>query len=42
LDPEIYLQKMTRAHMNRGATALWPRINDLADFYELVKDEQNE
>ena len=42
LDPEIYLQKMTRAHMNRGATALWPRINDLSDFYELVKDEQNE
>ena len=28
--------------MNRGATALWPRINDFADFYELVKDEQNE
>ena len=42
LDPEIYLQKMTRAHMNRGATSLWPRINDLSDFYELVKDEQNE
>jgi DNA sulfur modification protein DndE len=42
LDPELYLQKMTRAHMNRGATALWPRINDLSDFYELVKDEQNE
>ena len=42
LDPELYLQKMTRAHLNRGATALWPRINDLSDFYELVKDEQNE
>ena len=42
LDPEIYLHKMTRAHLNRGATALWPRINDLSDFYELVKDEQNE
>ena len=42
LDPELYLQKMTRAHFNRGAIALWPRINDLSDFYELVKDEQNE
>jgi DNA sulfur modification protein DndE len=42
LDPELYLQKMTRAHLNRGAIALWPRINDLSDFYELVKDEQNE
>ena len=42
LDPELYLQKMTRAHLNRGAIALWPRINDLSDFYELVKEEQNE
>lgn len=41
LDPEIYLHKMTRAHLNRGAIALWPRINDLSDFYELVKDERN-
>jgi len=41
LDPEIYLQKMTRAHLNRGAIALWPRINDLSDFYELVKEERN-
>jgi DNA sulfur modification protein DndE len=41
LDPEIYLQKMTRAHLNRGAIAIWPRINDLSDFYELVKEEQN-
>ncbi len=42
LDSELYLHKMTRAHLNRGATALWPRINDLSDFYELVKEEQNE
>lgn len=41
LDPEIYLHKMTRAHLNRGAIALWPRINDLSDFYELVKEERN-
>ncbi len=41
LDPEIYLQKMTRAHLNRGAISLWPRIHQLSDFYELVKEEQN-
>jgi DNA sulfur modification protein DndE len=41
LDPEIYLHKMTRAHLNRGAIAIWPRINDLSDFYELVKEERN-
>jgi len=28
--------------LNRGAIALSPRINDLSDFYELVKDERNE
>ncbi len=41
LDPQIYLQKHLRAHLNRGAIALWPRINDLSDFYELVKVEKN-
>lgn len=41
LDPEIYLNKMTRAHLNRGAISLGPRINDLSDFYELVKEERN-
>jgi len=41
LDPEIYLHKMTRAHLNRGVIALAPRINDLSDFYELVKEERN-
>lgn len=40
LDPKIYLQKQLRAHLNRGTIALWPRINDLSDFYELVKEEQ--
>ena len=41
LDPEIYLNKMTRAHLNRGVIALKPRINDLSDFYELIKEERN-
>lgn len=40
LDPKTYLQKHLRAHLNRGAVALWPRINDLSDFYELVKIER--
>jgi len=41
LDPEIYLIKMTQAHLNRGTIALWSRIHDLSDFYELVKEERN-
>ena len=41
LDPELYLHKMTRAHLNRGSKELFPRIHDLSDFYELVKEEQN-
>jgi len=40
LDPEIYLNKMMRAHFNRGVIALSPRIYDLSDFYELVKEER--
>jgi len=41
LDPEVYLNEMTRSHLNRGIIALYPRINDLSDFYELVKEERN-
>ncbi len=41
LDPELYLNKMMRAHLNRGVIALAPRINDLSDFYEFVKEERN-
>ena len=40
LDQELYLNRMMRAHINRGAAALHPRINDLADFYEIVKAER--
>lgn len=40
LDPKLYLHKQLRAHLNRGAIALWPRVNDLSDFYELVKEER--
>ena len=40
LDPELYLHKMTRAHLNRGSAALFPRINDLSDFYDIIEQEQ--
>ena len=40
LDPELYLPRMIRAHINRGVIALRPRINDVSNFYELVKDEK--
>jgi len=37
---EKNLQRMTRAHLNRGAAALYPRINDLSDFYDVIQLEQ--
>ena len=40
LDPELYLHKMTRAHLNRGSAALFPRINDLSDFNDIIQQEQ--
>ena len=40
MDPELYLQKMTRAHLNRGSAMLFPRINDLTDFIDIIKQEQ--
>ena len=35
------LNEMTRCHINRGVTALAPRIQNLGDFYELIKEERN-
>ena len=40
LDPELYLQKMLRAHINRGTAMLYPRIHSVSDFYDLVKEER--
>ena len=40
LDPKVYLHKMTRAHFNRGAAALFPRIQDLTDFSNIIQQEQ--
>ncbi|CAI7992249.1 hypothetical protein GBAR_LOCUS949 [Geodia barretti] len=40
LDPEIYLNKMLRAHFNRGVIALSARINDISDFDEMIAQER--
>ena len=42
LDAELYLNKMMRAHFNRGTIALYSRINDLSDFYQMVKHERTQ
>ena len=40
MDPELYLQKMTRAHLNRGSAMLFSRIHDLTDFIDIIKQEK--
>ena len=40
LDPKLYLNEMTRAHLNRGAISLKQRINNLFDIYKFM-DEMN-
>ena len=40
LDPEIYLNRMLRAHFNRGAIMLHARIRELDDFYGMVSVER--
>lgn len=40
LDPELYLNKMLRAHFNRGVISLYSRVKDISDFNELVKQER--
>ena len=40
LDPKLYLNEMTRAHLNRGAISLKQRINNLFDIYRFM-DEMN-
>ena len=36
LDPEIYLDEMVRAHLNRGAIGLRQRVSSIRDFCDLV------
>lgn len=40
LAPEIYLNRMIRAHFNRGTIALFARIHDLSDFAEMIHQER--
>ena len=40
LSPEKFFHRMTRAHLNRGAASLSPRIHDLSDFYDMIQQEQ--
>lgn len=39
LDADTYLNRMLRAHFNRGTIMLHPRIKRLDDFSRLVRDE---
>jgi len=41
LEIESKLNEMTRCHINRGVIALSPRIQNLGDFYDLIKEERN-
>ena len=34
------LNKMLKAHLNRGTIALFARIHDLSDFHEMIKVER--
>ena len=38
IDSEM-LNKMTRAHFNRGVIALFARVQDLSSFYEMIVPE---
>ena len=40
LDPELYFNKMARAHLNRGSAILFPRIQELTDFIDIIKQER--
>lgn len=40
LDPEIYINKMMRAHFNRGTIALFARMHDISDFERVILQER--
>ena len=40
LSSEMYLNRMVRAHFNRGTIALFTRVHDLADFDRVVRQER--
>ena len=37
----LTLNKMLKAHFNRGTIALFARIHDLSDFHEMIKLERS-
>ncbi len=39
-DPQIYLNKMVRAHFNRGTITLFARIHDISDFERIILQER--
>ena len=40
LDPELYLNRMMRAHLNRGVYSLISRIHHLSDIHEMIRAER--
>jgi len=42
LEPDLYLNRMLRAHFNRGVIALFARVHDLTDFYEMIRQERGQ
>ena len=40
LDSQLYLNRMVRAHFNRGTIALFARVHDLVDFDRIVRQER--
>ena len=42
LDPNLYLDKMLRAHLNRGTISLYSRIQDISDFNKIITQERKQ
>ena len=40
LDPELYLNRMMRAHLNRGVYSLMSRIHHLSAIHEMIRAER--
>ena len=40
LDPDVYLNRMVRAHFNRGTIALFARVHHIADIGRVVAEER--
>ena len=40
LDTQTYLNRMLRAHFNRGAIMLHSRVREMDDFYHMVRAER--